>query len=250
MEAVIFVGLQGSGKSTYFKDHFEATHVRINMDTLKTRKREDKLLAECIDSKKDFVVDNTNPTVEQRAKYIQLAKAAGYTVKSIYFDISVNECKKRNAERKTSVPLVAIYTTKKKMVVPSTTEGFDDVVVVKVEDRPDESVEGWIGVDLDGTLAEYSGWRGIYHIGKPIPKMVERIKNWMAKGKEVRIVTARVAPRSDVDEARKVIETWLQEHFGTVFPITHEKDMLMIELWDDRCVQVVPNTGERVDGKD
>jgi hypothetical protein len=52
---------------------------------------------------------------------------------------------------------------------------------------------GWIGVDLDGTLAQYGKWAGIYYIGKPIPLMMARVKKWLAQGKDIRIFTARVA---------------------------------------------------------
>lgn len=110
---------------------------------------------------------------------------------------------------------------------------------------------GWIGVDLDGTLAEYHGWVSSEHIGKPIPKMLERVKRWIESGREVRIMTARVAPsKEDADVCRKAIERWLEEHLGMIIAITHEKDLFMTELWDDRAVQVIPNTGLRADGKD
>jgi hypothetical protein len=102
-------------------------------------------------------------------------------------------------------------------------------------------MNGWIGVDLDGTLAEYNGWKGEKHIGKPIPLMVERVKKWLEEGKEVRIFTARVwqyAP--DVEDT---IQKWCIKHIGQILPITCFKDYGMIELWDDRCVQVMPNTG-------
>ncbi len=114
---------------------------------------------------------------------------------------------------------------------------------------------GWIGVDLDGTLAHYDGWKGIDHIGEPIPLMLSRVESWLAQGKEVRIFTARVSPQKGISEQIKaivVIKSWLGKHLGLVgetLQITHEKDMGMIELWDDRCVQVIPNTGERADGK-
>ena len=115
---------------------------------------------------------------------------------------------------------------------------------------------GWIGVDLDGTLAHYDRWRGSHHIGEPIPKMVDRVKQWVADGKEVRIFTARTSPMSlklngdeDWDVAHS-ISLWCLKHIGTAFTITHEKDMAMVQLWDDRCVQVIPNTGERADGND
>jgi len=111
--------------------------------------------------------------------------------------------------------------------------------------------EGWIGVDLDGTLAEYHGWKGPEHIGKAIPKMVDRVKQWLEEGKDVRIMTARVAPgKGDAEKYRERIEEWVEKTFGRELPVTHEKDREMLELWDDRVVQVVPNTGERADGKD
>ena len=113
-------------------------------------------------------------------------------------------------------------------------------------------MRGWIGVDLDGTLAEYNGWDG-GKIGAPIPKMVARVKRWLAEGIEVRIMTARISPKSRREQAwvdiAIPIQNWCREHLGTILCITHEKDMAMMELWDDRAVQVIPNTGERADGK-
>lgn len=122
------------------------------------------------------------------------------------------------------------------------------------------SQQGWIGVDLDGTLAHYDGWRGVEHIGEPIPAMLERVKKWLAEGKDVRIFTARVCSgdasladaktRDDYWDTKWAIESWCKHHVGRVLPITHKKDYAMIELWDDRAVQVEPNTGRRVDGKE
>lgn len=111
--------------------------------------------------------------------------------------------------------------------------------------------DGWIAVDLDGTLAHYDGWVDIYHIGKPIAAMVDRVKLWLAAGHDVRIFTARVGPQPDVRDMSPTIaaiEAWCLEHLGKVLPITATKDLHMIELWDDRCVQLIPNTGQRVDG--
>ena len=111
---------------------------------------------------------------------------------------------------------------------------------------------GWIGVDLDGTLAYYDEWRGKDHIGEPIPQMIERVKQWLADGADVRIFTARVSGiREGVAPAdtRKYIEDWCEKHIGQKLPVTCQKDFGMIELWDDRCVQVEQNTGKRIDGK-
>lgn len=109
---------------------------------------------------------------------------------------------------------------------------------------------GWIAVDLDGTLAEYHGWQGIEHIGAPIPVMLNRVKKWLAEGLDVRIFTARVCGNDgrDPEEVRSHIRRWLVQHLGVELPITNIKDFGMVELWDDRAVQVIPNIGERADG--
>ncbi len=111
---------------------------------------------------------------------------------------------------------------------------------------------GWIGVDLDATLATYTGWKGPYDIGQPIEPMVSRVKAWIGEGKEVRIMTARVAPFNDNRDLLAVvncIKAWCLQHIGHELPVTCTKDHGLIELWDDRAVGVVPNTGLRADGK-
>jgi hypothetical protein len=108
---------------------------------------------------------------------------------------------------------------------------------------------GWIGVDLDGCLAHYESWISVDHIGKPIPLMVARVKQWISEGQQVKIFTARVAREGDeATKARQVIEEWCLKHIGTILEITNKKDFAMITLWDDRCVQIEPNTGRRMDG--
>lgn len=133
--------------------------------------------------------------------------------------------------------------------------------------------KGWFGVDLDGTLAMYDHWQGAEHIGEPVPLMVDRVKRWLAAGREVRIFTARIYPYALISQsnfgmmeltyahgsditrnesailAAKAIQKWCFTHLGEVLPITSQKDYSMIELWDDRCVQVEPNTGRRVGAK-
>lgn len=155
-------------------------------------------------------------------------------------------------------------------------------------------VEGkpWYGFDLDGTLAVYDKWEGIDHIGEPVKPMVDLIKKMHDEGKVVKIVTARVAPRSNPDvtktrypmyagedigdvpeyaarwmnamreaghlndqveackfyfnkewNAHDFVADWCLEHLGFLPEITNEKDYLMLELYDDRVKQVVPNKG-------
>lgn len=130
-------------------------------------------------------------------------------------------------------------------------------------------MSGWIGVDFDGTLSTYVTWCGPSHCGTPIPAMVERVRHWRAEGLEVRIFTARIHPLdrcvgagdplpvvSDGDvlvsparaavEAVSAIRAWCLKHIGEVLPITNVKDYGMLELYDDRAVQVRMNTGEIV----
>lgn len=101
----------------------------------------------------------------------------------------------------------------------------------------------WIGVDLDGTLAHYAGWQGIEHIGAPLAPMVSRVKGWLAEGKQVRIVTARVSSAKQAEAATRAIELWCEMHLGQVLKVTCKKDFDMIELYDDRAVRVEHNTG-------
>jgi hypothetical protein len=109
----------------------------------------------------------------------------------------------------------------------------------------------WIGVDLDGTLAYYDGWKGADHIGEPVPAMVERVTKWLERGQEVRIFTARVytdgTPQrnAEAEYAMEVVARWCFEHIGMVLPITCVKDYAMLELWDDRVVRVPANSGQR-----
>ena len=109
-------------------------------------------------------------------------------------------------------------------------------------------MSGWIGVDLDGTLAHYDKWVSVHHIGEPILPMTERVKGWLSKGEEVRIFTARLAGRSGDSMTGMVnaIDEWCMIHIGQQLPITNVKDQGMKELWDDRAVSVRKNTGEAV----
>lgn len=105
---------------------------------------------------------------------------------------------------------------------------------------------GWVGVDLDGTLAHYDEWRGVNHIGAPVPAMVTLVKAMIAAGRDVRIFTARVAYEPEGSWAREVIQNWCAEHLGVILPVTNVKDFGMIALYDDRCIQVEQNTGRLI----
>lgn len=102
-----------------------------------------------------------------------------------------------------------------------------------------DELDGWIGVDLDGTLAAYDHWRGHHQIGAPIPEMAKRVMRWVTEGRTVKIFTARASN----PECIPPIKQWLEDNGFPPFEITNIKDFQMDELWDDRAVQVQFNRG-------
>ncbi len=103
-------------------------------------------------------------------------------------------------------------------------------------------MSGWIGVDLDGCLAEYGGWQGPQSIGKPVPLMMARVKKWIAEGKTVKIFTARAY----LPEQIPFVKEWLKENGLPDLEVTNIKDFGMVLLYDDRAIQIKTNTGEIV----
>jgi predicted kinase len=134
MEAIIFVGIQGAGKSTLFRERFFNTHVRINLDMLGTRHREEVLLHACLQSGQSFVVDNTNPLPADRQRYLPRARAAGFRTIAYFFKANLREAMQRNNLRsgKQRIPAPAVAAAFKKLVPPAREEGFDEIHVVEV----------------------------------------------------------------------------------------------------------------------
>lgn len=103
-------------------------------------------------------------------------------------------------------------------------------------------MNGYFAVDLDGTLAYYTGWQGPDNIGEPVPAMMARVRQWLAEGREVKIFTARAC----IPEQIPPVRAWLEKHGIGHLEITNVKDFGMITLFDDRCVQVETNTGRLI----
>jgi predicted kinase len=145
VEAVIFVGLQGAGKTSFYRERFFATHLRLSLDMLKTRHRERRLLQACIETRQRFVVDNTNPTRAERNVYIRAAREAGFRVVGYYFQSRVEDCRRRNEQRPSGqqVPLRGILGTAGRMELPSPEEGFDELYYVRIDEAGSFVVEGW-----------------------------------------------------------------------------------------------------------
>jgi len=145
VQAVIFVGLQGAGKSTFYRERFFATHLRINLDMLKTRHRENRFLQACIETRQPFVVDNTNATRAERQVYIEAARRAGFRVIGYYFQSRVEDCKRRNEQRPAEerIPVQGILGTSARMELPSREEGFEELFYVRIDEANRFVVEEW-----------------------------------------------------------------------------------------------------------
>ena len=136
-EMIIFIGIPASGKSTFYEQNFAATHTRISLDILKTRFREDEMLGKVVNSGKSCVIDNTNVSVPERKKYIDIAKKHGYKIIGYYFRSAIDECRIRNNRRqgKKKVPEIALRNKIAHLERPFKQEGFDELFYVKIENN-------------------------------------------------------------------------------------------------------------------
>ena len=144
MNAIIFIGLQASGKSSFYLQNFYKTHVRLNMDMLKTRNREKILFEACLVAKQPLVIDNTNPTPEERKKYLERLKENRFEIIGYYFQSNIEQCLARNKQRvgKEQIPEIGIKGTYKKLQLPNYTEGFDQLYYVKAQSGK-FTIEDW-----------------------------------------------------------------------------------------------------------
>ena len=143
MEAVILMGIQGAGKSTFYTERFSGTHARINLDELKTREREREYFEECLREKRSLVVDNTNVMAADRARYVAAARGAGYRAVGYFLETSLKDAIRRNGLRagKKKVPVAAIAGAQKRLEPMRKEEGFDQIFVVKSLDGGKFEVE-------------------------------------------------------------------------------------------------------------
>ena len=145
MELLLFVGLQASGKTSFYVERFLNTHARVSLDQLRTRHREKRFLGVCLETQMPVVVDNTNPTKEERRPYIDAAKAAGYAVHLYFFQSRVAECVERNEARPEAarIPRLGVLGTSSRLEIPSRDEGFDVMKFVRIAASGGFVVEEW-----------------------------------------------------------------------------------------------------------
>lgn len=140
MELVLLIGIQASGKSTFAKERFFRSHLRINLDMIRTRHREDRLMKVCLETRLPFLIDNTNVTRENREKYIRAAKEHGFKVVGYYFQSKIQDCIERNEKRpiEERIPRKGISGASSRLEIPELDEGFDELYYVRID--PEQNV--------------------------------------------------------------------------------------------------------------
>jgi len=135
MQLIIFIGIPGSGKSTFYKERFFNTHLRLSLDLLNTRNKEQQFLDLAFSLQQRVVVDNTNVLKDERSKYIMQAKANRYEVMGYYFESKLWDCIQRNENRvgKDKIERVGVHTKFKQLQPPLPEEGFDSLYSVRIE---------------------------------------------------------------------------------------------------------------------
>ncbi|OAI54374.1 kinase [Planctomycetaceae bacterium SCGC AG-212-F19] len=149
MELVIFIGLQGAGKSSFYRTRFADSHALVSKDRFRNNRRPGRRQRHLIDGAlqagQSVVVDNTNPTVHDRAELIELARGHGATVVGYYFESRLEHCLERNRLRigKERVPEVGLVNVAKKLEWPDYSEGFDRLYYVRLAGDQKFVVQEW-----------------------------------------------------------------------------------------------------------
>lgn len=141
---ILFIGIQASGKTSFYHTYFQKEYEHINLDTLHTRNKERLAIENCIRHGKNFVIDNTNPKRADRERYIKMAKESGYNIAGYFFKSVIKECINRNEQRigKAKVPRCAIAATSNQLELPEYKEGFDSLYYVYLEGE-EFRIEEW-----------------------------------------------------------------------------------------------------------
>lgn len=147
MEAVLLIGIQASGKTTFYRRRFFDTHVRISLDLMRTRERERQMLESCLRIQQRFVIDNTNATAADRARYIAPSRNAGFRVIGYFFEPDAKRAFERNKGRPEAerIPPAGLFGTLKRLERPSLAEGFDELYRVSLAQAGEFRIDAWNG---------------------------------------------------------------------------------------------------------
>lgn len=154
-ELVILIGLQGAGKSTFCRAHFQTTHDWVSKDRFRNNRnparRQRQLIEDALLAGRSVVVDNTNPTTEDRAELIGLGRMSGAQIVGYYFESRLADCLARNRQRvgKDCVPEIALHATRRRLQAPFLAEGFDRLFLVRLIGNDRFDVQQWREGQLD-----------------------------------------------------------------------------------------------------
>lgn len=97
-----------------------------------------------------MVVDNTNPSVEERSAIIEVGRAYDARLVGYFFESILADCAARNAGRAGSevVPDVGLFATRSRLRLPSWDEGFDELWYVRIAEGGGFDIEPW---DVEAT---------------------------------------------------------------------------------------------------
>lgn len=144
MEALILIGLPASGKSSFYQARFFNSHLRLSLDLLRTRHREQRCFETALETQTRICIDNTNASRVERSRYLIPLKQAGYTITGYYFQSVVSDCLSRNASRsgQARIPDSGIFGTAARLERPTYDEGFTDLIYVRLNEG-DFITEAW-----------------------------------------------------------------------------------------------------------
>lgn len=144
MRAAIFIGIQASGKSSFYEKVLSPLgYVHVSMDLLHNRNKEEALIRECLREGRDMAIDNTNPTRVERERYLSILQEAGCPVDCYFFKSVVRDCVERNLKRGETVPSKAIAAISNKLELPSREEGYERIYFVQMDGKGGFTIDDW-----------------------------------------------------------------------------------------------------------
>lgn len=167
--AVIMVGISGSGKSTVAKEYEKKGYTLLSTDAIRGEisTEEDqshneevfkilhRRIKDCVEAKKNFVVDATNLTVKNRRGLLNCINKKGkeyYSITAVVMTTPNSLCYKWNNSRSRKVPDDVVQKQIKRFEIPTYEEGFDEIILDNwdIPELPKESAVWYLETSMNG----------------------------------------------------------------------------------------------------